>query len=109
MSENQAYAIVETSGRQYRVKQGDKIVVNALELEKGAKVNLDKVVLVKTADGSSKIGTPVVDGASVTARVTRNFRTKKVITFKKVRRNGYTKKQGHRQDVTELTIESIPA
>lgn len=109
MSDTQAYAVFETSGRQYRVKQGDKIVVNQLDLEKGASVTFDSVILVKSADGSNKIGAPTVSGAKVVASVVRNFRDKKVITFKKSRRKGYTKKQGHRQDLTELKIDSIPA
>jgi large subunit ribosomal protein L21 len=100
------YAVVETGGKQYRVKEGDTITVERLTTEAGAEVTLDRVLLIAGA-GTSKIGTPVVDGASVTARVDEHFRGEKLIIFKFKPKKRYRRKTGHRQELTKLTITGI--
>ncbi|MSP74116.1 MAG: 50S ribosomal protein L21 [Myxococcales bacterium] len=100
------YAIIKTGGKQYRVTEGQKLRVELLHADAGATVILDEVMLVG-GEGEPKIGRPLVAGAKVTATVNRHARDKKVIIFKKRRRKGYHKKQGHRQFFTELTITGI--
>lgn len=107
MSENKPYAVVKSSGKQLRVSAGDKVVVNQLEAEIGSVVTLSEVLALGNGAGDIKIGTPLLAGASVTAKVLSHGRAKKVIIFKKRRRKGYTKKQGHRQDQTTLLIQAI--
>ncbi len=100
------YAVVKTGGRQYKVEPGQIVRVNKLEAEVGATVSLTGVLLVK--DGETlKAGAPLVEGASVEATVVEQDRAKKIIVFKKKRRQGYQKKQGHRQDYTALKIVAI--
>ncbi len=100
------YAVVKTGGRQYKVEPGQIVRVNKLEAEVGAMVSLTEVLLVK--DGETlKAGAPLVEGASVAATVVEQDRAKKIIVFKKKRRQGYQKKQGHRQDYTALKITAI--
>jgi len=100
------YAVVKTGGRQYRVAPGQMVRVGKLEAEVGVEVSLAEVLLVK--DGETlKAGTPVLAGATVSATVVEQDRAKKIIVFKKKRRKGYQKKQGHRQDYTTLKITAI--
>lgn len=102
----EAYAVVETGGKQYRVKQNDTLRVERLEADVGAKVEIDSVLAV--FDGSSlKIGKPTVESGKVTATVVEHLRDEKVVSFKKKRRKGYSRKVGHRQDKTVLKVESI--
>ena len=101
------YAIIKTGGKQYRVSEGQTLRVEKLNVEDN-KVNFDQVLLVDSADGL-KVGAPVVEGASVEAEVLREGRAKKIIVFKKKRRKGYHKKQGHRQAFTEVKITQINA
>ncbi|MFP4416517.1 MAG: 50S ribosomal protein L21 [Chitinivibrionales bacterium] len=101
-------SVVEQGGFQYTVNEGDTIRVPLLEAEKGSEVSLDKVLLVR--DGESvKVGTPVVDGAEVKAKVLDHAKADKVLVIKKIRRKDYKRKNGHRQDYTELQITSISA
>lgn len=100
-----AYAIVQTGGKQFRVTKGEVIRVPQLAAEKGAKIELD--VLARGDGDRVEIGTPVLQGASVTATVLGHGRGPKIIVFKKKRRKQYKKKQGHRQDFTEVRIEAI--
>ncbi len=100
------YAVIKTGGKQYRVEEGDKIQIEKIAAEKGADVAFDEVLFVGD-DDDYKLGTPVVDGAAVTGRVVRQMRDKKLIIFKMKRRKGYHKKQGHRQDLTEVVITKI--
>lgn len=101
-----AYAVIETGGKQYRVKQDDVFEVEKLNAEVGATVELDTVLAV--SDGSElKVGTPVLEGASVSSKVLDHKRGDKVISFKKKRRKGYSRKVGHRQDLTVIQIEAI--
>ena len=106
-SEVKPYAVVKTSGKQFRVSAGDKIRVNQLKAEIGSVVTLSEVLAISSGAGELKLGTPLLSGATVKAKVLSHGRAKKVIIFKKRRRKGYTKKQGHRQDETTLLIESI--
>ncbi len=102
------YAIIRTGGKQYQVETGDTLRVEKLEGAVGDTVELDDVLLV--VDGETvKVGQPVVDGAKVTATITEQGRHKKVIVFKKKKRQGYQVKKGHRQLYTALTIENITA
>ena len=100
------YAIIETGGKQYRVKEGDTITVERLTDEAGADITLDRVLMIG-GDGTTKIGTPVVDGASVSAHVEEHFRGEKLIIFKFKPKKRYRRKTGHRQELTKLTITGI--
>jgi len=100
------YAVVQTGGKQYRVQEGDQIAVEKLGGEVGKKVILNQVLLLKTND-QAKIGTPQVPGAQVEAEIMAQGKGKKIIVFKKKRRKGYKKKQGHRQQETTLKIVKI--
>ena len=100
------YAVIETGGKQYRVQEGDQITVEKIAAELGAKVKLDKVLFVKK-DKTAVIGTPQVEKASVDAEVLDQGRGSKIIVFKKKRRKGYSRKQGHRQAETTLKILKI--
>ncbi|MDY8135047.1 50S ribosomal protein L21 [Aquimarina sp. 2201CG5-10] len=100
------YAIVEIAGQQFKVAKDQKVFVNRLAGEEGDKVSFDKVLL--AADGDKvTLGAPAIDGAQVGAKITRHLRGDKVIVFKKKRRKGYRVKNGHRQSLTEIVIESI--
>lgn len=102
------YAIIKTGGKQYRVSEGQSLRVEKLDGEAGEAISLDQVLLVG-GDGATRVGTPRVDGASVQAQIVRHARGKKIIVFKKKKRKGYHKKQGHRQTFTELRIMGISA
>ncbi|MFN2381084.1 MAG: 50S ribosomal protein L21 [Guyparkeria sp.] len=102
------YAVVVTGGKQYRVEQGSKVRVEKLAGEAGSTVTLDQILMV--GDGSDiKVGTPNVDGASVTAEIVGQGRGKKVEIIKFRRRKHHMKRQGHRQAYTELKITGISA
>ena len=99
------YAIVEIAGQQFKVAKDQKVFVNRLQGEEGSKVSFDKVLLVD--DGKVTIGAPAIEGAEVTAKILGHLKGDKVIVFKKKRRKGYKKKNGHRQFLSEIQIESI--
>jgi large subunit ribosomal protein L21 len=102
------YAVIKSGGKQYRVKQGDTIKVEKLPVEEGAEVKIGDVLLV--ADGENvKVGTPLVDGAAVTATVKSHGRGPKIRIIKMKRRKHYRKQMGHRQGYTELAITGISA
>ena len=102
----EAYAVVETGGKQYRVQAGDRLEVEKLEVEVGSKIDLENVLAV--SDGKQlTVGTPMLEGGKVTATVLDQIRGPKVINFKKKRRKGYKRKVGHRQSLTVLQIENI--
>ena len=102
------YAIVEIAGHQFKVEKDQKVFVNRLQTEEGKKVTFDNVLLL--ADGSKvTVGAPAIDGAQVGAKVLKHLKGDKVIVFKKKRRKGYRVKNGHRQALTEIQIESIVA
>ncbi|GGY46313.1 50S ribosomal protein L21 [Bacterioplanes sanyensis] len=100
------YAVVVTGGKQYRVEEGQTLKVEKLEVETGAAVELEKVLLIGNGD-DVKIGAPVVEGAKVTAEVVSHGRHKKVKILKFKRRKHHMKQMGHRQWFTELKITSI--
>ena len=102
------YAIVEIAGQQFKVAKDQKVFVNRLASEEGKKVTFDNVLLLEDA-GNITIGAPAIEGASVTAKVLSHLKGDKVIVFKKKRRKGYRKKNGHRQYLSEIQIESISA
>ncbi|RRQ50323.1 50S ribosomal protein L21 [Maribacter algicola] len=102
------YAIVEMAGQQFKVAKDQKVYVHRLQTEEGKKVTFDNVLLLD--DGKSvTVGAPAIDGAAVEAKVIKHLRGDKVIVFHKKRRKGYRKKNGHRQSLTEIVIESIVA
>ena len=102
----QAYAVIETGGKQYRVQAGDTIEIERLPDEKGSTVKIEKVLAV--SDGANvKVGTPYVDGAAVVLEVVEHFRGPKVVSFDKKRRKGYSRTVGHRQELTRAVVKSI--
>lgn len=100
------YAIVATGGKQYRVKVGDRIAVERLGAETGSEVTLDQVLLIGGA-GTTRVGTPLVPGAAVSARVDDHFRGDKIVVFKYKPKKRYRRRTGHRQALTHLTITNI--
>ena len=100
------YAIVEIAGQQFKVAKDQKVYVNRLQGEEGSKVTFDNVLLTDDK-GNVTIGAPAIEGASVTAQILSHLKGDKVIVFKKKRRKGYKKKNGHRQSLSEIQIESI--
>ena len=99
------YAVIVSGGKQYKVSEGDVIRVEKLEVEEGAKITFDQVLLLN--DGSLKIGTPTVANAKVRGTVLQNGKGKKVIVYRYKRKSGYHKKNGHRQLFTEVKIDKI--
>ena len=103
------YAIVEILGQQFKVEQGKKLFIHRMaEAERGETVEFDKVLLVDN-NGTVTVGAPVVNGAKVVCEVISHVRGEKVIVFHKKRRKGYRKRNGHRQNFTELAIKEIVA
>ncbi len=102
------YAVVKTGGKQYRVTAGQKLKVEQIPAEVGAEITLDQVLMVGEGE-SVKIGAPLVAGAAIKATVVSHGRHDKVKIFKMRRRKHYQKRQGHRQNYTELRIDSIAA
>lgn len=103
------YAVLNTGGKQYKVSEGDMIKVEKLVADVNSVVELTDVRAVATADGELKIGSPVVEGAKVIAKVIAQDKAKKVVVFKFKPKKDYRKKQGHRQPFTKLLIEKIEA
>ncbi|HEY4618223.1 MAG TPA: 50S ribosomal protein L21 [Flavobacterium sp.] len=102
------YAIVEIAGQQFKVSKDLKVYVHRLTNEEGSKVSFDKVLLLDD-NGSITLGAPAIEGASVEAKVLQHLKGDKVIVFKKKRRKGYKKRNGHRQYLTQIVIEGITA
>ena len=102
------YAIVEIAGQQFKVAKDQKVFVNRLSGEEGDDVSFDKVLM--TGDGDNiTLGAPAIEGAKVSAKVEEHVKGDKVIVFRKNRRKGYKKKNGHRQSFTAITITDIKA
>ncbi len=101
------FAIIETGGKQVKVEEGQSIYVEKLEVEAGAEFTFDKVLFV--GGDSVKVGVPTIEGATVTATVEKHGRGKKINVIKFKRRKNYSRKQGHRQPYTKLTIGKINA
>jgi len=102
------YAIVEIAGQQFKVQKDQKVFVHRLAAEAGSKIEFDRVMLIDN-DGKITLGAPAIDGAKVTATVIDHIKGDKVIVFKKKRRKGYKKKNGHRQQFTSIQITDIKA
>jgi large subunit ribosomal protein L21 len=102
------YAIVEIAGQQFKVVKDQKVFVHRLQTEEGKQVAFDNVLLIGDGDKVT-VGAPAIDGAQVGAKVLKHLKGDKVIVFKKKRRKGYRVKNGHRQSLTEIIIESIAA
>ncbi|HAF46359.1 MAG: 50S ribosomal protein L21 [Flavobacteriales bacterium] len=102
------YAIVEIAGLQYKVEKDQRLYVNRLNVAKGKKVKFDRVLLTEEK-GDVKVGAPVIDGAVVEATVNGEVKGDKILVFKKKRRKGYQKMNGHRQMFTSITINKITA
>lgn len=101
------YAIVEIGGHQYRVAEGDVLYVDKQHEDSGDTITFDRVLLTNDGDGGLDFGGPSIDGASVEATVLDHVKADKVIVFKKKRRKGYRKKNGHRQPMSQIKIEAI--
>lgn len=95
-------AVISTGGKQYYVSEGDVIYIEKLDANEGDKVTFDQVLMV-----DSKVGTPYLDGVSVTGTVLKNGKQKKITIFKYTQKKKYRKKQGHRQPYTKVEIKSI--
>jgi large subunit ribosomal protein L21 len=99
-------AIVDIAGQQFKVEKGQKLFVHRLEGEAGSKVEFNKVLLLDN-EGKLAVGTPTVEGASVSAKIVEHLKGDKVLVFKKKRRKGYQKLNGHRQYLSKIEIEDI--
>lgn len=102
------HAIIETGGKQYRVAEGDVIFVEKLDVEAGESVKFDRVLAVIDEE-NTVFGAPVIEGASVSANVVKNGKSKKVRVYKMKPKKGYRRTQGHRQPYTKVQIEAINA
>ncbi len=100
------YAIIKISGRQYKVSEGQELFLNRLQGNEGDKVTFEEVLL-KDKDGKVEIGSPTIKGSKVSAKIVEHLKGDKVLVFKKKRRKGYKKKNGHRQYLTKVLIEGI--
>jgi large subunit ribosomal protein L21 len=100
------YAVIRTGGKQYRVSQGDRLKIEKVEVEKGGKLSFE--VLLVGGEGEAKIGRPLVEGAAVEGEVVTQGKHRKVINFRK-KKEGWTKKRGHRQPFTEVLITAVRA
>ncbi|MCP4481899.1 MAG: 50S ribosomal protein L21 [bacterium] len=101
------YAVIDLTGKQQKVEQDEVIRIDKLDKNIGDEVAFDKVILFKNENGDVNIGTPYLEDVKVTGKVLDQDREKKIIVFKKKRRKGYKKKQGHRQDYTAVQITNI--
>ncbi len=102
------FAIIETGGKQYRVEEGLELDVELLNAEPGSELSIDKVLLVGNG-AKTTVGTPYVNGAKVDCEVIKHGRGKKIIIFKLLAKKDSRKKQGHRQDYTQLKVKAITA
>lgn len=102
------YAIVNIQGQQFKVMENKPLVVHRIQANEGDVLNFDQVLLIDN-EGSVKVGSPLISGAKITAKVLGHLRGDKVIVFKKRRRKTYQKSNGHRQDFTRIQVESINA
>ena len=101
------FAVVKTGGKQYKVKENDIILVEKLENKKGDSINLNQILLLSNDEKKIQIGTPLLKGVSVKAKILEQKKQKKILVFKKKRRKNYKKKTGNSQNITELKILKI--
>ncbi len=102
------YAIVEIGGQQFKIQKEQRLFVNLLDNEAGSELEFDKVMLLSDGD-KIKVGKPLVKGAKIKAKVLDHVKADKILVFKKKRRKGYQKMNGHRQPMTQIQIEDITA
>ena len=102
------YAVIETGGKQYRVEKNNVVSIERLETEAGGNVVFDRVLAVSNGE-ELLVGTPTVDGATITATVMEHIRGTKVVSFKYKKRKGYHRKRGHRQELTRIKIHEFIA
>ncbi len=102
------YVIVDIQGQQFKVQQDQKLFVHRIKAEEGSTVEFDKVMLIDK-DGNIQVGTPVIEGAKVVVEVLSHVKGDKVLVFKKKRRKGYQKLNGHRQQFSEVRVKEIIA
>ncbi len=100
------YAVFKTGGKQFRAEPGQRLRVPSLQAEAGSDIEFDEVLLASDGDDVS-VGTLLVDGATVKAEILRHGKDDKIIVFKRKRRKGYRKKQGHRQKFTEIRVDEV--
>jgi large subunit ribosomal protein L21 len=101
------YAVVKIGGRQYRVSEGDVLFVDRQHEEPGNAMTFDEVLMTNDTEGQINVGAPFIEGAAVKAELLEQVKADKVIVFKKKRRKGYKKKNGHRQPLSQIRIDSI--
>ena len=101
------YAVFQTGGKQFRAEPGMRLRIPSLQAEAGETVTFDHVLLAGDGDSDVRVGAPTVEGAAVKAEVLRHGRTDKITVFKRKRRKGYRRKQGHRQDFTEIRVAEV--
>jgi len=102
------YAIIETGGKQYRVSEGDVLFIEKLPIDVGETYQVDKVLALEK-DGQLQVGAPMIEGASVTFKVEKHGRDKKIIVFKYKAKKNYRRKKGHRQSFTKVVVDKILA
>lgn len=102
------YVIVDIQGQQFKVQQGQKLFVHRINAEEGSEVEFEKVMLIDN-EGDVTVGTPIIDGAKVVAEVLLHVKGDKVLVFKKKRRKGYQKLNGHRQQFSQIQVKEIIA
>lgn len=102
------FAIIETGGKQFRVQEGDTLLVEKLEANVGDTVTIDKVLMVEK-DGAYQVGVPLVEGAKALLKVIEHGKGKKIIVFKMKSKKNYRRKQGHRQPYTKVVVEALQA
>jgi large subunit ribosomal protein L21 len=100
-------AVLNIQGQQFKVKEGQKLYVHRLDAETGDQVSFDQVLMLTADGGSTTVGTPTLSGAKVQAKVLAHVKGDKVIVYKKKRRKGLEKKNGHRQSFSQIEIQSI--
>ena len=100
------YAVIKSGGKQHKVSEGEEILLEKLSLDEGEVIEFSEVLAVNK-DGNLKVGKPLLEGAVVKAKVINHLKTKKITVIKMKRRKDYRKKQGHRQNLTKVKIESI--
>lgn len=101
-----AYAVIRTGGKQYRVTSGELLRIESLKGDVGSQVEFSDVLLTSN-EGAVQVGNPLVAGASVTAQIVEHGKERKIIVFKKKRRQGYRRKRGHRQHFTAVRVQNI--
>lgn len=107
MVQNLLHAIIETGGKQYRVAEGDVLYIEKLPAEAGDSVTFDRVLAIVDDEKGSSFGTPVIEGASVTANIVKNGKAKKILVFKYKAKKNYRRRQGHRQPYSQVQIDTI--